>query len=212
MELRIILASANSHKIAEFRALFAGNDIDVLAPAELGLTLDVAETGSSYYDNALLKARAYSNAAGMLALADDSGIEVDALDGAPGIFSARFGGEALTDEGRVSLLLEQLAQVPEVQRSARYRCLLVAAAPGGETWFAEGVCEGLIAAAPRGSNGFGYDPVFLVEGGEQTMAELTAAEKNLISHRARAAASMRGALRAAAAVAEEAGRGDIKRQ
>jgi len=208
----MILASGNSHKIAEFRALFAGNDIDVLAPAELGLALDVAETGSSYYENALLKARAYSNAAGMLALADDSGIEVDALGGAPGVFSARFGGDLLTDEGRVSLLLERLAQVPRPQRSARYRCLLVAAAPDGETWFAEGVCEGFIAAAPRGSNGFGYDPVFLVEGREQTMAELTAAEKNLISHRARAAASMREALRAAAAVAEEAGRGDIQRR
>jgi len=207
--MRMIVASGNGDKIAEFRALFAASDVEIVAPAELGLSLDIAETGASYYENALLKARAYAGAAGMLALADDSGIEVDALDGAPGIFSARFGGGSLTDEGRVSLLLERLALLPHAQRSARYRCVLVAAAPSGEIWTSEGSCEGFIAQAPRGSNGFGYDPVFLVEGREQTMAELTGAEKNLISHRARALASMREALRDAGAGAEEAAHGNI---
>jgi XTP/dITP diphosphohydrolase len=205
--VRLLLASANEHKIEEFRSLFAGSGHELVAPGQLGLGLVVDENGSTYYENAMLKARAYARASGVPSLADDSGIEVDALDGGPGIYSARFGDAGLTDEGRVMHLLQAVSQVPAAERSARYRCVLVVAAPGGATWSAEGVCEGAIAEAPRGNNGFGYDPIFLVPDHAQTMAELSSAEKNRMSHRARAFAALCETMRSVRFAVGEAGGG-----
>jgi XTP/dITP diphosphohydrolase len=193
MVTSVILATSNPHKIKEFRELFRNGRFEIVAPARVGLALNVPETGATYHDNALLKARAYATAGGMLALADDSGIEVDALGGGPGIYSARFGGESLTDEQRVQLLLDRLAGAPAGNRAARYRCALVLANAAGEMLTVEGTCEGSIAAAPRGVNGFGYDPVFILDGEQRTMAELSSAEKHRVSHRGLAAAALSAA-------------------
>ncbi len=183
---RILLATNNPGKVREMRRLLDGCGFEVVTPAEVGLSLDVDETGSSYEANARLKAEAFARAAGCMALADDSGIEVDALDGGPGRFSARFGGPALDDEGRTRHLLARLEGVPCERRTARYRAVVVVAPAeaGAEPRVFEGVQEGCIATAPRGNGGFGYDPVFLVDG--RTQAELSDAEKDAVSHRGQA--------------------------
>ena len=152
---------------------------------------------SSYHENALLKAQAFCQASGLLTLADDSGLEVDALDGAPGIYSARFGGPGLDDVGRYRLLLLKLEGVPDAQRTARFRCVIAVVWPDGREETVAGVCEGRIIHAPRGENGFGYDPVFFVNEQGHTMAELPAEIKNRISHRARATLAARDILAAA---------------
>lgn len=194
----LVLASGNPGKLAELRRLVAamGLALDVAGPADLGLALDVAETGGSFEANAVLKARAWAEAAGLPALADDSGIEVDALGGAPGLRSARW--VPGPDEARVAALLDRLAGVPDAARTARYRAVVALALPGAAVATAEGTVEGRIARAPRGRGGFGYDPVFLVadggHAGDRTMAELAAAEKDRVSHRARALAGLRPAL------------------
>lgn len=188
--MALLLASNNAGKLREVRALFA--DVEVVAPAELGLHLCVEESGQTFAANAELKARAYAAASGQIALADDSGLEVDALGGAPGIYSARYGGPHLDDTGRYQHLLAQLEPYPEpAQRRARFRCVLCAASPDGRQCQAEGTCEGLIAPVPAGTNGFGYDPVFLVPAYAKTMAELDLTTKNQLSHRAQALAAMR---------------------
>ncbi|MBI5948588.1 MAG: RdgB/HAM1 family non-canonical purine NTP pyrophosphatase [Chloroflexi bacterium] len=183
---RLLLATNNPGKVREMRRLLAGCGFEVVTPAEIGLALEVEESGASYEENARLKAEAFASAAGCMALADDSGIEVDTLDGAPGVFSARFGGPGLDDEGRTRHLLARLEGVPPERRSARYRAVVVVASPGAGSHphVFEGVQEGCIATAPRGSGGFGYDPVFLVDG--RTQAELTDEEKDAISHRGKA--------------------------
>ena len=188
--MALLLASNNAGKLREVRALFA--EVEVVAPADLGLQLSVEESGQTFAANAQLKARAYAVASGQLALADDSGLEVDALAGAPGIYSARYGGPDLDDAGRCQHLLAHLKPYPEpAQRRARFRCVLCAASPDGRQCQAEGTCDGLIAPAPAGSNGFGYDPVFFVPAYAQTMAQLELATKNRLSHRAQALAAMR---------------------
>ena len=188
--MALLLASNNPGKLREVRALFA--EVEVVAPAALGLALDVEESGQTFAANAQLKARAFAAASGQIALADDSGLEVDALDGAPGIYSARYGGPDLDDAGRCQLLLAELAPYPEpAQRRARFRCVLCAASPDGRQCQAEGTCAGLIALSPAGANGFGYDPVFLVPAYAQTMAELDPQIKNRLSHRAQALAALR---------------------
>src|SRR5262245_40408899 len=149
------------------------------------------ETEATYAGNALLKARAAVNITGCSVLADDSGLEVDALGGAPGIRSARYGGPGLDDAGRVRLLLAALAGVPTERRTARFRCVIALLAPAGEPRLAEGVVEGVIAAAPRGTGGFGYDPVFFYPPLGRTLAELTEEQKATVSHRARAVAAAR---------------------
>lgn len=184
-KLRLLLATNNPGKVREFRRLLAGAPFVVETPAEAGIALDVAETGSSYAENAALKARAFASAGGRLALADDSGIEVDALDGAPGMYSARFGGEGLDDRGRTALLLEKLAGVPMERRGARYRAVVAVADPDGPVELFEGVQEGRIGFAPRGERGFGYDPVFITEDG-RVQAEIDDTEKDRISHRGQA--------------------------
>lgn len=184
-KLRLLLATNNPGKVREFRRLLAGAPFVVETPAEAGIALEVAETGSSYAENAALKARAFASASGRLALADDSGIEVDALDGAPGMYSARFGGDGLDDAGRTALLLEKLAGVPMERRGARYRAVVAVADPDGSVELFEGVQEGRIGFAPRGERGFGYDPVFIIEDG-RVQAEIDDAEKDRISHRGQA--------------------------
>jgi XTP/dITP diphosphohydrolase len=144
--------------------------------------LNPEETGCTYAENATMKARALAEAAGLVALADDSGIEVDALGGAPGMFSARYGGPGLDDAGRTQHLLEALQGVPDERRTARYRAVVAVAHPGGEVRLFEGVQEGRIAQAPRGERGFGYDPIFLIDDG-RTNAELDDTEKDAVSHR-----------------------------
>jgi XTP/dITP diphosphohydrolase len=182
---RLLLATNNPGKVRELRRLLAGSGFDIVTPADLGITLDVAETGSTYAENAATKARAFASAGHCLAFADDSGIEVDALGGRPGVFSARYGPAALDDAGRVQFLLHELEGVPPAARTARYRAFVAVADPDGAVTIFEGVQEGRIAAAPAGENGFGYDPVFLVDT-RRTQAQVTDEEKDRISHRAKA--------------------------
>lgn len=195
----LLLATTNAGKIREFRELLAGSGWTLLTPAEVGLDLTVEETGDSYAENARLKAEAYARASGLTALADDSGIEVDALDGAPGVHSARYAGQDTTHAHKIKVLLAAIRDVPPERRTARFRAVIAISPPQGPTRYAEGVCEGAIAERPSGAGGFGYDPIFLVGDSGRTMAELSVAEKNIVSHRARA-------LRAAAAILEELAR------
>jgi XTP/dITP diphosphohydrolase len=176
--------------VREYQALLAGLPCQVTWLDALGVSFEVEETGATFAENAGLKARAYASATGLLTWADDSGLEVDALAGQPGVYSARYGAPAAsTDAERVALLLANLAAVPDAQRSARFHCVVALATPAGAVRTADGVCEGRIAHAPRGQHGFGYDPVFLTAdyGYSYTMAELDAGRKNEISHRGRAA-------------------------
>jgi len=187
--MALLLASNNAGKLCEVRALLA--DLRVASPADLGIELDVEEIGQTFAANAELKARAYAAASGYIALADDSGLEVDALGGTPGVRSARYGAPDLDDEGRYLHLLSELQSYPEPsQRIARFRCAISAISPDGRQCRAEGTCEGLIAQSPTGSNGFGYDPVFFVPNHNATMAQLDAATKNSLSHRGQALAAV----------------------
>jgi XTP/dITP diphosphohydrolase len=183
----LLVATQNDGKAREYRDLLAPLEATLRFPGELGLHLDVVEDGTTYAENAYKKAAAYAEAAGMLALADDSGLEVDALDGAPGIHSARYAEGS--DADRVAALLAALLGVPWEQRTARFRCVIAIVTPTGVAYEAEGVCEGVITFEPSGAGGFGYDPIFYVPEQERTMAQLSRAEKNRLSHRARAAAA-----------------------
>ncbi len=179
----LVVATLNPAKGREIAEILADLPYGVRVLADIpGATLP-EETESTYRGNALLKARAAARQSGMLALADDSGIEVDALGGAPGVLSARFGGPGLDDRGRVALLLERLRDVPPERRTARFRCVIAIVAPDGVEQVVEGTAEGLIAAAPRGAGGFGYDPVFFYPPLGRTFGELTEAEKARVSHR-----------------------------
>ncbi len=191
MLTKLLIATHNPGKLREYSALLFGLPLELVSPDELGLDLDVVESGDTYSENAALKASAYAQASGLLTLADDSGLEVDALDGAPGVRSARY---ALGDDAnRVQALLRALAGVGagEGERAARFRCVIALASPDGRSWSVEGQCAGRIIDTPQGSGGFGYDPVFYLPGYGCTMAELPEDEKNRISHRARAAQAVR---------------------
>ena len=182
-----VLASANPGKLKEMRALLTAGGISMRPQSDFDLS-DIEETGLSFVENAIIKARAVSTASGMPAIADDSGLEVDALDGEPGVRSARFAGAHGDDQANNALLLERLANIPETQRTARFRCVIVALAHPADPApiICEGVWEGLIAGCARGDGGFGYDPLFLPRGMSVTAAELEAREKNCLSHRAQA--------------------------
>ncbi|MBN2390463.1 MAG: RdgB/HAM1 family non-canonical purine NTP pyrophosphatase [Anaerolineae bacterium] len=194
--MQLLLATHNRGKRREWMALLDGLDVELLLPDDLGLTGDIEETGETYTENALIKARALAAASGLPTLADDSGLEVDALEGAPGMRSARY--HLGTDEVRYRALLKALDGIPEAQRGARFRCIAALVLPGeadgAREYITEGVCEGVIGFAPGGEGGFGYDPVFYLPERDCTMAELPAEEKNRISHRARAAQAMRPTL------------------
>jgi XTP/dITP diphosphohydrolase len=194
---RLVVATGNPGKLRELRELLAGLALEILPQAELGVP-SPPETESSFLGNALLKARHAARLTGAVAVADDSGLEVDALGGAPGVWSARYAGEGADDAANNARLLEALADVPAPRR-ARYRAVivLVRGAHDPAPLVAEGVWEGRIATAPRGSGGFGYDPLFVVGDGELTAAQLPAAVKNRLSHRAQALTALLAQLRAA---------------
>jgi XTP/dITP diphosphohydrolase len=186
--MRLLVATRNPGKMREFRLLLAPLQATLCFPPELDLAVEVVEDGDTYTANAHKKALAYASASGLITLADDSGLEVDALDGAPGVRSARYAPGP--DLNRVEALLAVLAGIPWEERTARFRCVVVAVAPGGKTHVAEGVCEGAIAFEPAGEGGFGYDPIFFMPNHGCTMAELPSEEKNRVSHRARAVDAM----------------------
>lgn len=189
--MEIVVATRNAGKLHEFRDLAKGLGLHLRSLDEFEEAAEVEETGASFQANALLKARAAAEATGLWAIADDSGLCVDALDGAPGIRSARFAPGS--DAERWKKLLEALAEVPTERRTARFVCALALASPGGQSMIEEAACEGRIAWAPRGAHGFGYDPVFEVadDPSGRTMAELSTAEKRAVSHRGRAFESLR---------------------
>jgi XTP/dITP diphosphohydrolase len=184
---QLLVATRNQAKLAELSAMMHDLQVTWLGLADLGVTMEVAEAGATLAANATLKAVGYALAAGLLTLADDSGLEVDALAGRPGVHTARYGGEEITPAARYQLLLEEMRHVPWQSRTARFRCVIALAAPDGTLLGqAEGVCEGMIALEPAGLGGFGYDPVFYLPERGLTMAQLTPAEKKQISHRGRA--------------------------
>jgi XTP/dITP diphosphohydrolase len=194
---KLCIATNNRGKQVEFRELLADWGGEIVFPQELGLRLDVEESGDSFAEIAALKAAAYAAASDLPCLADDSGLEVDALDGAPGIYTARYAGLGASDADRYHKLLNALAAVPKGRRGARFRCAVVLVRPGhAQAQIAEGTCEGWIAFEPSGNAGFGYDPVFYVPEYGCTMAELPREVKNQISHRARAIAAARPLLAA----------------
>ncbi len=185
--MKVILASQNKHKLAEIQAILAQYDMELVLQSELGLQIDVDETGESFEENSELKARAVMEATGLPAIADDSGLCVDVLGGAPGIYSARYGApDCVTDRDRLNHLLRNLRGIRAEERTARFVCVITLLYPDGRKLTARGSCEGLITFEPRGEDGFGYDPVFFVPSHGCTFAQMGAAEKNRISHRARA--------------------------
>jgi XTP/dITP diphosphohydrolase len=184
---KLLIATNNRGKVHEYQDLLKGIRFELVTPASLGIKMDVEETGLSFAENARLKATAFARASGLLTLADDSGLEVDALHGEPGVRSHRYAGEGATDAERVNYLLNKLKDVPWEKRSAHFRCIIALAHPDGRVEFFEGRCDGLIAFAPRGQEGFGYDPVFYFPELDKTLAELPLETKNHISHRSRAA-------------------------
>ena len=192
--MKFVIATHNAHKLLEISRILAPLGISAVNDRDLGLTLpEVEETGTTLAENAYLKAASACAFTGLPAIADDSGLMVDALDGAPGVYSARYAGENATDADRVRKLLDALTGVPAGRRQARFVSAVCCVFPSGETVRAEGTVEGAIAFAPAGDNGFGYDPVFLR--GERTMAQLSPAEKDAISHRGRALAQFSEKLR-----------------
>jgi XTP/dITP diphosphohydrolase len=188
MLMQLLIATTNPGKVREYRKLLDGLACELVGLSDVGITEDVAETGATYEENAILKAREYATRSGLLTLADDSGLEVDALQGRPGVHSARYAPDSPT---RVRKLLTELENVPHGQRSARFRCVIALVHPGGQLDITTGSCEGSIAHEARGTNGFGFDPVFFMPEYQATMAELPEDTKNTVSHRARAAQKMR---------------------
>jgi XTP/dITP diphosphohydrolase len=176
-----VLATANPGKIGEMREILSALGIDYITRDDLSIDIEVEETGSTFLENATLKARAICTASGMPAIADDSGLVVDALGGEPGLYSSSYGGAELTDKERCLYLLKKMKNME--QRQAKFVCTIVCAFPDDTLLTASGECNGTILTNPRGDNGFGYDPVFLPDGKNKTTAELTAVEKNAISHR-----------------------------
>jgi XTP/dITP diphosphohydrolase len=187
--VKLLVATNNPGKVREYEELLADlpRPPEITFPAQEGLALEVDESGDTFEENARIKAMAYARASGLLTLADDSGLEVDALGGEPGVRSARYAGPHASDADRYCKLLDVLAGTPAGQRSARFRCVIALALPYGTARTAEGICEGEIGFVRRGEFGFGYDPIFIVKGyGGRTMAELPPELKNQVSHRARA--------------------------
>jgi XTP/dITP diphosphohydrolase len=181
----LLIATGNKGKLAEFQSLLASLPLRLRNLAEFPEIREVEETGTTFSDNAVLKARGYAGQTCLWTLADDSGLEVDALNGAPGVFSARYGGEGATDTERIERLLEELSQCGEQERRARFTCVIAIADPQGQiAHLSTGRCEGRIIHAPRGTGGFGYDPVFVPQGFDQTFGELAPEIKQSISHRA----------------------------
>lgn len=182
--MKFILATHNPGKLREMAAILSQYGVEVVSPADVGITVDVEETGTTFAENAMLKAKVICAAADLPAIADDSGLCVDALNGGPGVYSARYGGEGLDDKGRYTLLLQNMRG--QTTRAAHFACAIACAFPNGDELTAEGRCDGTIAFAPMGEGGFGYDPVFFVPEKAKTFGQLTAEEKSAISHRGKA--------------------------
>ena len=192
--MKLLIASSNKGKLTEIMDLLRDLPIEAILPMDIGVSLDVEEDGITYAENATKKARAYCQASGLVTLADDSGLEVQALDGKPGLHSARFSGKpGATDSDRRMFLLDRLNGLPRPWVAAFYSTVVISV-PDGDTYTLDGLCHGEIIPEERGTNGFGYDPIFRIEGMNRTMAELTMEEKNRLSHRARAVLAARPVL------------------
>ena len=192
--MKLVLASKNKKKLVEMNAILSQLGIEVCSEAEAGVDIDVEETGTTFEENSLLKAKAVMEASGMPAIADDSGLCVTCLNDAPGVYSARYGGEGLDDTGRYQLLLANMRG--QLDRSAKFVSVITCCFPNGDVITARGECTGTIAFAPMGEGGFGYDPVFFVPGLKKTFSQLSAEEKNAISHRGKALEIFKGKLEA----------------
>ena len=191
MPQQLLVATHNQGKVAEYADMLPEHDITWIGLKDAGVTLDVAETGQTFQANAILKAQAYALETGLLTLADDSGLEVDALDGAPGVYTARYGGPDLSHAQRYQLLLQNMTSIPWAKRTARFRCVIALAATDGTILgTANGVCQGFIAQQPAGDGGFGYDPIFFLPSHNCTMAQLPSTVKHQISHRGHALQQM----------------------
>ena len=187
--MKLVLASKNAHKLVEMRDILSQLGVEVVLESEVGVDVDVEETGATFEENAYLKAHAVMEASGLPAIADDSGLCVDALNGAPGVYSARYGGPGLDDAGRYKLLLENMRG--QLDRRCRFVSAICCCFPNGDKVEARGECTGTLAYAPKGADGFGYDPIFFVPGLKKTFAELSPEEKNAISHRGNALKAFR---------------------
>lgn len=192
---KLLLATNNKGKAREYKSLLEGVPFELVTPAEVGITTEVAEVGKSFEENARLKATTLAAESQLLTLADDSGLEVEALGGEPGTLSARYAGENASDSDRVNYLLAKMQGIPQEKRQARFVCVIAIATPQGDVEFCSGECHGFIALEPKGNRGFGYDPVFYLPELGETMAELPPEGKNKISHRGRAAMKARELLR-----------------
>ena len=187
--MKLVLASKNAHKLVELKDILSQLGVEVVLESEAGVDVDVEETGATFEENAYLKAHAVMEASGLPAIADDSGLCVDALNGAPGVYSARYGGPGLDDAGRYKLLLENMRG--QLDRRCKFVSAICCCFPNGDRVEARGECAGTLAYAPKGEDGFGYDPVFFVPGLKKTFAELSPEEKNAISHRGNALKAFR---------------------
>lgn len=187
--MKMVLASRNAHKLVEMREILSRLGVEVVLESDVGVDVDVEETGETFEENAALKAKAVMAAAGLPAIADDSGLCVTALGGGPGVYSARYGGEGLTDKDRYQLVLDGLRG--QLDRSAKFVSCICCAFPNGDVLTARGECPGVITYSPRGEDGFGYDPIFFLPEQKKTFAQMTGAEKNAVSHRGRALAKFK---------------------
>ena len=194
MQPKLLLATNNQAKVREYKSLLSDLPYKLVTLAELDIKITVDEVGESLKENARLKATVLADRSQLLTLADDSGLEVDALGGEPGRLSARYAGDNASDKERIDYLLSRLKGVPWEKRTARFRCVIALATPDDKVGFCSGECEGLITFAPRGKHGFGYDPIFYLPELNKTMAELPLAQKNLVSHRGKAARQVYQAL------------------
>ena len=179
--MKFLIATHNSHKITEFKRILEPLSIEVLTPKDLDINIDVVEDGTTFSENAKIKAKAFCKESNCVSVADDSGICIDAFDGGPGIYSARFLGEDTPYTEKNAIILDRLKDTPDKKRTARYVCAICCVFPNGDVISTEGVCEGKIGYSPKGNNGFGYDPIFTV--GDMSMAEMSDADKDKISHR-----------------------------
>jgi XTP/dITP diphosphohydrolase len=189
--MKIVLATGNQHKLREFQQILKTDTLEIVPQSAFSGCPEVIEDGSSFEENALKKARTIAMHTGCIAMADDSGLEVDALEGAPGIYSARYAGEPSNDERNIALLLESMLHVGTLQRGAQFRCVIAVVSPNGQELVAQGLCRGRITTEPLGNDGFGYDPVFFHEPSKRTFAQLDSAEKNCLSHRGLAVHNLR---------------------
>lgn len=202
--MKLILATKNAHKVQEFSRILEPLGIEAVSQTEMGIEDQAEETGSSFAENSYLKAKGLFDRTGMAVIADDSGIAVDALGGAPGIYSARYGGPGLTDAERTALLLKEMESVPDGERGAQFVCAITLIASDGQVYSIVDECPGIVGRAPRGENGFGYDPVFMI--GERSFSELSPAEKDAVSHRGKALRRLRECLTGILSAGKEEGK------